>query len=309
MTSLVEVYRRWPDHAAAVAHLERIRWPEGPVCPYCGHTGISRKNESQGKTLAAHRWQCQKCTASFSVTVNTIFHQTHIDLQRWYLLISLMLNAKNGLSSLQASRDLEMRQKTVWSMMQRIRAAMAKDDEGTLLSGLVEIDEAYIGGSPRKPNSRDDDPSDTPRGRGTSRQPVVGAVERDGRVKVKPVSKDAMQQADMLALVREWVRCKGSVIHADEYAGYNTLNKALVTRRINHSKCYVADDLLNALYGRVHTNTIEGFWAIVKRAIIGQFHHVSRRYLSRYLDEITFRYNHRKSKGAFDLLLGHAVKP
>lgn len=145
MTSLVEAYRRWPDHDAAVAHLERIRWPEGPVCPYCGHTGISRKNEGRGKTLAARRWQCQKCSAAFTVTVNTIFHQTHIDLQRWYLLISLMLNAKKALSSLQASRDLEMRQPTVWSMMQRIRKAMAADDEGTMLAGLVEIDEAYIG--------------------------------------------------------------------------------------------------------------------------------------------------------------------
>lgn len=100
------------------------------------------------------------------------------------------------------------------------------------------------GGKPRKPNDRDDDPSDTPRGRGTSKQAVVGAVERDGRVKAKPVSKDAMKQADMLALVREWVRCRGSVIHADEYAGYNTLNKAIVTRRINHSKSRSAFDLL-----------------------------------------------------------------
>lgn len=194
MTSIIEVYRRWPDHDAAVDHLERIRWPDGPVCPYCGHTGISRKHEGSGKTLAARRWQCQKCTASFTVTVNTIFHQTHIDLQRWYLLISLMLNAKKGLSSLQAARDLEMRQKTVWSMMQRIRAAMASDDDGTLLAGLVEIDEAYIGGAPRKPNNRDDDPGNTPRGRGTSKQPVVGIVERGGRVKAKPVSKDSMQK-------------------------------------------------------------------------------------------------------------------
>lgn len=113
----------------------------------------------------------------------------------------------------------------------------------------------------------------------------------------------------MLKLVKEWVRCRGSVIHADEYAGYNTLNKVVVARRINHSKCYVADDLLNALHGPVHTNTIEGFWAIVKRAIIGQFHHVGAPYLGRYLDEIAFRYNHRKSRCAFNLLLGHAVKP
>lgn len=141
MTILVEVYQRWADHNAAVTHLERIRWPDGPVCPYCGSDKASRKNESKGKTLAARRWQCQQCSKSYSVTVNTIFHNSHVDLQRWYLLISLMLSGKKGLSSLQAARDLDMRQKTVWSMMQRVRKAMSDDGEGRLLSGLVEIDE------------------------------------------------------------------------------------------------------------------------------------------------------------------------
>jgi transposase-like protein len=141
MTGLVEIYRRFPTPEAAVAHLERVRWPEGPVCPYCGARTVARKTE-KGQ---ADRLQCWSCRRSFSATVGTIFHKSHIDLQRWFLLI-LMLSAKKGLSAMQAARDLKMRRPTVWSMMHRIRRAL--DDDGKLLSGLVEMDEAYIGGKP-----------------------------------------------------------------------------------------------------------------------------------------------------------------
>ena len=202
MTSLVSIYRRFPDREAAVAHLESVRWPDGPICPYCGSPKASRNNDGS-RTLTAARWQCQACKRSYSVTVGTIFHGSHIDLQRWFLLIALMLNAKKGLSSMQAARDLEMRQPTVWSMMQRVRAAMA--DDGALLAGLVEMDEAYIGGKPRKRNRRDDDGPPAPRGRATNKQPIIGAVERKGRVKVKPVSSERMATGDMLALTRSWV--------------------------------------------------------------------------------------------------------
>ena len=178
MTSLVESYRRFPDRGAAIAHLVHIRWHDGPICPQCGADTVARKNEPN----RADRLQCWSCERSFSATVGTTFHNSHIDLQRWFLLIALMLNAKKGLSAMQAARDLEMRRPTVWSMMHRIRAALA--DGGKLLAGPVEMDEAYVGGKPRWPNRKDDnDPK--PRGWGTSKTPVVGAVERGGRVKAK----------------------------------------------------------------------------------------------------------------------------
>lgn len=146
MTSLASIYRRFPDREAAVAHLESVRWPDGPICPYCASPKASRNNDAS-RTLTAAAWKCQTCKRSYSVTVGTIFHGSHIDLRRWYLLIALMLNAKKRLPSTQAARELEMRQPTVWSMMQRIRAAMADND--ALLSGLIEMDAAYIGGKPR----------------------------------------------------------------------------------------------------------------------------------------------------------------
>lgn len=205
MTSLIEIYRRFPSREAAVAHLETVRWPKGPICPNCGADTVARKTEPN----QADRMQCWSCERSFSATVGTIFHNSHIDLQRWFLLISLMLNAKKGLSAIQAARDLEMRRPTVWSMMHRIRTAMT--DDSKLLSGLVEMDEAYIGGKLRKRNRRDDD-TPSPRGRGTSKTPVVGAVERGGRVKVKMVVHDEMTSDDMEAFTREMVDLKTSLV-------------------------------------------------------------------------------------------------
>src|SRR5260370_20946400 len=123
MTSIVEIYRRWPTKDNCIAHLEKVRWRDYPMCPYCGSIAVSRNRDSSGGLTAA-RWKCQRCLKSFSVTVGTIFHNSHIDLQRWFLLISLMLSAKKGLSAMQAARDLEMRRPTVWSMMHRVRKAL-----------------------------------------------------------------------------------------------------------------------------------------------------------------------------------------
>jgi transposase-like protein len=301
MSSIIEIYRRFPTPEAATAHLEKVRWGESPTCPYCGATTAARHNET-GRA----RWQCWTCNKSFSATVGTIFHNSHIDLQRWFLLISLMLNAKKGLSAMQAARDLEMRRPTVWSMMHRVRAALV--DDGKLLSGLVEMDEAYVGGKPRKRNRRDDD-IDAPRGRATKKVPVVGAVERGGRLKAKAVSKFEMGGGDMQALIVEMMDTKRTLLTTDEYSGYNGVNNIVAHRTINHSVSYVERDLFADQFGATHTNTIESVWAILKRAIMGQFHHVSPKYLPLYLKEIVYRYNMRLNDFAFDGALHLAVKP
>lgn len=305
MTSIVEVYRRWPTRDDCVGHLERVRWGDKPLCPYCGAERVSR-NRDASREATASRWKCQRCLKSFSVTVGTIFHNTHVDLQKWFLLISLMLAAKKGLSAMQAARDLEMRRPTVWSMMHRVRRALA--DDGKLLAGIVEMDEAYVGGKPRKANRRDDDPP-APRGRGTRKTPVVGAVERGGRIKMAAVTKFDLAAERLEAFVRSMIDTRRTVLTADEYSGYNSLNRFVAHRRINHSRSYSERDLFTAQYGTVHTNTIESAWAILKRAIIGQFHHISVKYLPLYLREIVYRYNMRKREGAFDGLLHLAVNP
>ena len=299
MASLIEIYRRFPTENDCLDHLAFVRWPDGPLCPYCGAARTAKHTEAKQRS----RYQCQICSRSFSATVGTIFHRSHVDLQRWFLLIGLMLSARKGLSSAQAARDLELRQPTVWSMMHRIRKAMV--DQGPLLSGLVEMDETWVGGKPRKRNRRDDDP---PGGQGvTSKRPVIGAVERGGRVKAMPLGND--DAAEMVAALRAVIDPRGTMLTTDEHPGYGQANRFVAHRTINHSISYVERDLFSGQFGPIHTNTIEGFWAILKRAVFGQFHHVSRRYLPLYLNEISYRYNMRLRDDGFDVLLHLAVKP
>jgi hypothetical protein len=150
------------------------------------------------------------------------------------------------------------------------------------------MDECYIGGKPRPENNRDDG-GDAPRGRGTRKVPVVGMVERKGRVKAKAARKDELRAVDLQALVRNGVDLANAVLITDEYRGYNGMKALLAHRTINHGQQY-AD-------GLIHTNTIEGFWAILKRGIVGQFHKVSAKYLDAYLDEFCYRYNGREMDG------------
>ena len=145
--NLIEIFAKFQDNQQAIEYLEQIRWRDGVICTKCG-SNKTCKHREKTKT----RWQCWNCHHIFSVTVGTIFHHSHVPLNKWFMLIALMLNAKKGLSSLQASRDLGLRAMTTWSMMHRIRNAMATD-QGELLKGIVEMDECYIGGKPRKENN------------------------------------------------------------------------------------------------------------------------------------------------------------
>ena len=167
--NLITVFQRFPDHESCIEHLERVRWHGNPTCPHCLEANVARKADG----YRVGRWNCHSCKSSFNVLSGTIFQKTKKPLQKWFLAISLMLNAKKSISSYQLARDLDLNQKTAWYMAMRIRSAMV--DTGDLLSGLVEADEAYIGGKPRRPNNHDAfEPS--PRGRGTSKLPIVGAV-------------------------------------------------------------------------------------------------------------------------------------
>jgi transposase-like protein len=290
--NLLQLFTKFQDNQQAIEYLEQIRWKDEVICTKCG-SNKTCKHREKTKT----RWQCWNCHHVFSVTVGTIFHHSHVPLNKWFMLIALMLNAKKGLSSLQASRDLGLRPMTTWSMMHRIRKAMTTD-QAELLKGIVEMDECYIGGKPRKENKKDDDDSKgNPRGRGTKKEAVVGAVERMGNVKVEQVSKMMLNAKGLLAFVRKNMDIAETLLVTDEYKAYNNMGKTIAHYSINHSYEYARGD--------IHTNTIESFWAILKRGIIGQFHKVSKKYLQQYLDEFEYRYNRRNldTKDIFNNLL------
>jgi transposase-like protein len=294
------VMQRWPTQEAAIAHLERVRWNGRPICPYCNSDKIC-VHASKDKKMP--RWQCEACHSAFSATVNTIFHHTHLPLQTWFLALVIMLNAKKNVSNAQLGRDLGLPYKTAWSLALRIREAMKTDPaQKRLFHGIVEMDEVYIGGKPRKGNtgsSGQGGGKKTNRGRATLKMPVMGIVERNGRAIARAVDRDELTMDGISRFVRRHVETAGAIVITDEYACYRGLKAITQHYAVNHKHHYVSGD--------IHTNTIEGFWASIKRSWYGQHHHYSRKWADHYISEVTFKYNNRRNDGAFADLLRHMV--
>lgn len=286
--NIIEIYQIFPKENDCIQHLEKVRWAGVPKCPYC-HSINSTKMESEG------RHHCNNCKTSYSVTVGTIFHHTHLPLQKWFLAISLILNAKKGISARQLSRDLGVNKNTGWRISMQIRKAMSQAKDRELLTGIVEADETYIGGKPRKTGSNDKNP----RGRGTKKIPVIGMIERGGKIKAKVAKKKDLKSKRLSMLVRRNVDTENSVLITDEFKGYLGIKNFMPHKTVNHSVWYVN--------GQIHTNNIESFWAILKRGIIGQFHKVSLAHLPKYIDEFTYRFNNRENENVFDLTIERAL--
>ena len=174
---LIKVIKTFPAQEACVEYLERLRWNGLPECPSCESHNVVKRNETDIGRIG--RWNCHNCRATFKVTHGTLFHGTKIPLQKWFLAIALIANAKKSLSSCQLARDLGLKQKATWRIMMKIREEMAKGN--VLLQGIVEADETYIGGRKRKDYSREDG-EPRKRGRGTAKDAVLGAVARGGHV-------------------------------------------------------------------------------------------------------------------------------
>ena len=176
--NLFNIITRFPDQQSCIGHLEKIRFGNEPYCPLCGVMDVAKKVEKK----KIGRWNCHTCKSSFNVLSGTVMQGTQMPLQKWFMAIGLIINAKKSLSSCQLARDLDLTQPTAWYMQQRIRAAMASK-QLPLLKGIIEADETYVGGRPRRrKNRKDNDNQKNKRGRGTKKTPVLGAVERSGNV-------------------------------------------------------------------------------------------------------------------------------
>ena len=284
--NLITIFNQFPDQQSCITHLEAIRWPEQAFCPQCDSDRVARKAEKD----MVGRWNCHKCKSSFNVLTRTIFSGTQIPLQKWFLAISLMANAKKSLSSYQLSRDLELNQKSAWYMQQRIRAAMASD-EGELLQGIIEADETYVGGKPRY-KSRNNK-----RGRGASgKTSIVGAVQREGNVKAQVT--DDTKGRTVLNFIQKAVDTSFAALITDEYRAYTNAAWLMPHAVVDHSSGYVDPDDRS-----IHTNTIEGFWALLKRAWYGSHHKYTKGWSPLFVAEAVWKYNHRKDTDAFNGLL------
>lgn len=283
--NIIQVFNRFKTHEDCIAYLEKVRWNNEPTCPYCGSKNDTPLPKEQ-------RHHCNNCNTSYSVTVGTIFHRTHLPLQKWFLALSLILNAKKGIAARQLARDLEVHRNTAWRISMKIREAMTQRVQRELLTGVIEMDETFIG--PRRPRRRHEDDKFVG-GSGSTKQPVIGIVERDGNVVAKMVGKRDLKSRKLNSLIKNNIDIENSILLTDQYRGYCHVSKFMPHRSVNHSVWYVAPD------GFTHTNTIESFWALLKRGITGQFHQVSRKHLPKYIDEFCYRHNNRKSADLFGL--------
>jgi transposase-like protein len=273
--NLVELVDRFASEDACREYLEELRWPNGVACPRCGNESVSRIEKR-------NQYDCNSCRYQFSVTAGTLFHDSHLPLRKWFMAVYLICESKKGISANQLKRTLHVSYKTAWYLCHRIRDAMG-DDPQALLNGIVEVDETYIGGKRRNVGS----------GFKGNKAVVVGAVERDGEVRLKVVPR--RDRASIEKFIAQHA-APDSMIFTDDYQAYDHLS-AERHREVNHS----ADEWVR---GDVHTNTVEGVWSLFKRSVVGSYHKVSIKHLPAYLDEMEFRFNGRDNPFLFrDTLL------
>ncbi len=264
------------DTDKAREYLEQMRWTNGVVCPHCGSLEIYHLEPkvNSKSPVRSGVYKCKACRKQFTVTVGTIFEDSHIPLNKWLMAIQLLCSSKKGMSAHQLHRMLGVTYKSAWFMAHRIRYAMTQPPVVDKLKGVVEADETYIGG---KAHGK--------RGRGAeNKTPVFALVERGGRV--RSFKTERVTAKNLSVKIRENVD-KKAVIRTDEFLAYKNLGREFEHHTVNHG----AGEYVN---GDVYTNTAEGFFSILKRGINGVYHHVSEQHLDRYLAEFGFRYDNRK---------------
>lgn len=284
--SLLEAVRYFSDLDVANGYVAKLRWPDGPVCPRCDgreHSFISTRR----------LWKCKTCKRQFSVKLGTIFEDSPLGLDKWLPAIWLAANSKNGISSHELARALGVTQKSAWFMLHRIRLAMQR---GSLdkLSGVVEVDETYIGGKARNMH-RSQVLKRRARGeKNMGKATVLGMIERDGEVRVHHVRDPRRRSLD--PVIRANVE-PGSSVYTDSHGSYSGLENVYDHRVVNHVERYVD--------GNVHTNYMENFWSVLKRGLHGTYISVEPFHLFRYLDERMFTFNLRKltDTARFDAVL------
>jgi transposase-like protein len=293
--NLVELAQHFSDEDKARTFLEKQRWPEGPICPHCGELDNAYRLEPKASKKDQHVrkgvWKCAGCREQFTVTVGTIFADSHIPLSKWLLAFHLLCSSKKGMSAHQLHRMLKITYRSAWFMAHRIRYAMTQEPLSSKLGGIIEMDETYVGGKRRvtqpmavKPGQRAQDRLSPV----ANKAAVVSVLQRGGRVQSQHVQRVT---AETLRPIIETMVAEDAHLMTDTSSALKTAGKLRKHDQVNHTaKEYARYE--NGVC--ISTNTIEGYFSILKRGVYGVYHQVSKTHLHRYLSEFDFRYNARK---------------
>jgi transposase-like protein len=276
--NLIEVTTTFADQQKATDYLIKMRWNGNVTCPSCNH---DRVYELKGENK---RFKCAKCRTQFSATKGTIFENSAIPLQKWFVGIYLITSHKKGISSHQLAKDLSITQKSAWFLLHRVRFALQSGTFVHSKDAIIEIDEAYIGGEAKNKHANKKTKNYT----GNTiheKTPVLGMLERGGNISARVV--ESSKKKHILPEIKKAI-APMTIIMTDTYSAYKDLSDTYFHETVNHtSKEYVR--------GMCHTNGIENFWSLFKRGVVGIYHHTSEKHLDKYLDEFEFRFNTRKS--------------
>jgi transposase-like protein len=281
----------YTDENAARRHLERLQWPDGPVCPHCG--SVDEATALAGESTRPGVWKCRPCQKPFSVTVGTVFERSHIPLTKWLLATELLTSSKKGISAHQLHRMLGITYKSAWFMAHRIREAMtpAVGETGPMGGGdtVVEADETYL--------LKADGKKKVEGARGYAhKMKVLSLTERGGRIRSMRMIDGT--KAEIVAAIRAHVD-PDSILHTDGAHAYKSTGAVAIHESVDHRKEYVRKGEGGH---KVHTNTLEGFFSVFKRGMVGTYQHVGEQHLDRYLAEFDFRQNNRAKLGVDDTM-------